>query len=202
MERRHLAGRNVSGSKSRPMRPLKDARRLTTLGPARCPRSRCAGRRPAFYRAGKMPAFHMLFFDDIDFVQTQDLPLGDLWTFLPIGYLFTIAIETPVLLIGLASKVPLKQKLWCGVWLTACTYPIVVLVLPAIFFGQSRILYLAIAETFAPVAECILFWLAFRGKSILDASDWVRCFVTIIIANLASFGAGEILNYYGWFGWF
>ena len=141
----------------------------------------------------------MFLFDDIDFVQTQSLPMRDLWTFLPIGYLFTIAIETPVLLVGLSPQISLGQKAWCGVWLTACTYPIVVLVLPAIFFGQSRVLYLAIAETFAPVAECFLFWLAFRGKGQLDTAGWARCFAAIVLANLASFAAGEVLNSYGWF---
>jgi len=144
----------------------------------------------------------MFLFDDIDFVQTQDLPLTDLWQFLPIGYLVTIAIETPILLLGLSPKVSFRQKLFCGAWLTACTYPVVVLVLPAIFFGQPRSLYLFVAETFAPVAECILFWLAFRKKDLLETNDWVRCLIAIVIANLASFGVGEILNSYRWFGLF
>ena len=144
----------------------------------------------------------MFLFDEVDFVQTQTLPLSDLWRFLPIGYLFTIMIETPVLLVGLSPKVSLNQKLWCGVWLTACTYPIVILVLPTIFFGQSRALYLLVAETFAPVAECALFWLAFRNKNLLGTADWMRCLAVVVVANLASFGAGEILNYYSWFGLF
>jgi len=144
----------------------------------------------------------MFLFDDIDFVQTQNLPFTDLWYFLPIGYLVTILIETPILLIGLSSKVPFRQKLFCGAWLTACTYPIVVLVLPAIFFGRSRAVYLLVAETFAPVGECFLFWLAYRGRGWLDRSDWVQCLVAIVVANLASFGFGEILNYYQWFGLF
>jgi hypothetical protein len=144
----------------------------------------------------------MFLFDDIDFVQTQDLPLRDLWRFLPIGYLVTIAIETPILLIGLSPRVSFRQKLFCGAWLTACTYPIVVLVLPAIFFDQSRALYLFVAETFAPVAECALFWLAFRDKGYLEKDDWIRCLVAIVIANLASFGIGEILNNHRWFGLF
>ena len=144
----------------------------------------------------------MFLFDDIDFVQTQDLPLADLWRFLPIGYLVTIAIETPILLLGLSPKVSFRQKLFCGAWLTACTYPIVVLVLPAIFFDRPRSLYLFIAETFAPVAECILFWLAFRNKALLEKNDWVRCIIAIVIANLASFGIGEILNSCQWFGLF
>jgi len=144
----------------------------------------------------------MMFFDDIDFVQTQNLPLRDLWYFLPIGYLVTIAIETPVLIVGLSSRLSLKQKLLCGVWLTACTYPIVVLVLPTLFFGYSRTSYLLVAETFAPVAECLLFWLAFGRKELLDARDCMQCFIAIVFANLASFGVGEILNYYEWFGLF
>jgi len=130
------------------------------------------------------------------------LPSTHFWYFLPFGYLVTILIETPVLLLGLSPKLALRQKLWCGIWLTACTYPIVVLVLPAIFFDQSRALYLAVAETFAPLGECILFWLAFRGKGILDSSGWIRSFTAIVVANLASFGLGEVLNYYGWFGLF
>jgi len=145
----------------------------------------------------------MFLFDDVDIVRTtQSLPISELWYFLPFGYLFTILIETPVLLVGLSSKVSFKQKLWCGVWLTACTYPIVILVLPAIFFGLSRALYLFVAETFAPVGECFLFCLAFRGKNLLDPGDWMRCMIAIILANLASFGFGEIMNHYGWFGLF
>lgn len=145
----------------------------------------------------------MFLFDEVDFVSTtQSLPMSELWYFLPFGYLFTILIETPVLIVGLSPKVSLKQKLWCGAWLSACTYPIVILVLPAIFFGQSRALYLFVAETFAPVGECFLFWLAFRGKNLLDSGDWLRCMIAIIFANLASFGFGEIMNHYGWFGLF
>lgn len=144
----------------------------------------------------------MFLFDEVDFVQTQNLPLGDLWAFLPLGYLVTILIETPILFVGLSQKLTTRQKLACGVWLTACTYPIVVLVLPAIFFEQSRALYLLVAEVFAPVGECILFWLAFRGRDILEKGDWTRSFAAIVIANLASFGFGEVLGYFGWFGLF
>ncbi len=144
----------------------------------------------------------MFLFDDIGFVQTQDLPLDRLWAFLPIGYLVTILIETPILVAGLSRKLTLRQRLLCGIWLTACTYPIVVLVLPAIFFGQSRALYLLVAEIFAPVVECVLFWAVFRGRGSLVCRDWLRCFIAIVVATLASFGFGEVLNYYGWFGIF
>lgn len=144
----------------------------------------------------------LFFLDEVDFVQTQSLPMNRLWLFLPLGYVTTILIETPVLLFGLSPKLSFKQKLLCGIWLTACTYPIVVLVLPAIFLDSSRTLYLIVAETFAPLGECVFFWLAFRGKYLLETNDWIRCFIAIIIANLASFGIGEIFNYYGWVGLF
>ena len=122
----------------------------------------------------------------------------ELWRFLPLGYLFSILIETPILLIGLSKRHAIKRRLFAGVWLTACTYPIVVLVLPMLF--ANRPLYLVVAETFAPVAECILFWLAFgREEEVGKASMW-RDFIAIIVANLASFLGGEVLNAYGWFG--
>ncbi|HMS42950.1 MAG TPA: hypothetical protein PKE69_22160 [Pyrinomonadaceae bacterium] len=144
----------------------------------------------------------MFLFDAPAIEVVKNAPLDRLWLFLPIGYLTTILIETPVLLFGLSPKLSFKQKLLCGIWLTACTYPIVVLVLPAIFLDYSRNLYLIVAEIFAPVAECVLFWIAFRSKDLLKSNDWIRCFIAIVVANLASFGIGEIFNYYQWFGLF
>ncbi|PYS87153.1 MAG: hypothetical protein DMF62_13365 [Acidobacteria bacterium] len=121
---------------------------------------------------------------------------------MPFGYLLTILVETPILLVGLSPKISFKQKLLCGIWLTACTYPIVILVLPTLMNGFPRRQYLTVAETFAPIGECIIFWLAFRSKSFLSHTDWARCLIAIVIANLASFGAGEILNRCDWFGMF
>lgn len=151
---------------------------------------------------GLLQRIDMLLFDEVDFVQTQNLSISDLWYFLPFGYLLTILIETPILLLGLSSKLSFRQKLLCGIWLTACTYPIVVLVLPTLLFEYPRWQYLSVAEIFAPVAECFLFWLAFRSKGLLETSDWMRSYTAIVIANLASFGLGEVLNYYSWFGLF
>jgi hypothetical protein len=125
-----------------------------------------------------------------------------LWYFLPIGYLTTILIETPVLLFGLSPKLSFRQKLACGAWLTACTYPVVILVLPPILLPYSERLYITVAEIFAPVAECFFLRLAFRGKILFETGDWIRSFTAIILANLASFGIGEILHLYRWFGLF
>jgi hypothetical protein len=124
----------------------------------------------------------------------------DLWLFLPLGYLFTVAVETPVLLLLLSPRHTLRRRLFAGLWLTACTYPVVVLVLPTLFADSARALYLAVAETFAPAAECALFYLAFGGKG-SDGVTW-RDFAAIVAANLLSFLAGEVLTAYGWFGLF
>jgi len=125
---------------------------------------------------------------------------SELWHFFPLGYLFSILIETPVLLIGLSRRHSFKRKLFAGVWLTTCTYPIVVLVMPLVFASTSRTIYLTVAETFAPVAECILFWLAYgKSEEVGKRSMW-QDFGAIVVANLASFAGGEVLNAYGWFG--
>lgn len=132
---------------------------------------------------------------------------AELWRFLPIGYLFSIAIETPVLVVGLSARHSMKVRIFSGFWLTACTYPIVVLVMPLAVDllmprGSSptlvRAVYLTIAETFAPVAECALFWLAFGSKEEWGKRSMWRDLITITLANLASFGAGELVHWLGW----
>ena len=124
----------------------------------------------------------------------------DLWRFLLFGYLLTVAVETPVLVLFLSKHHTLKRRLFAGLWLTACTYPVVVLVLPPLFADTSRALYLAVAETFAPVAECLLFYFAFGGKA-GGGTTW-RDYAAIIAANLFSFLAGEALSASGWFDLF
>lgn len=116
----------------------------------------------------------------------------ELWHFLPFGYLFTILIETPVLVVGLSPRHPLWHRLFAGVWLTACTYPIVMLVLPlCIGMKEHPTLYYCVAETFAPVAECALFWAAFGRRDLLGSRSMWRDLAVIVLANLASFGLGE-----------
>ena len=111
---------------------------------------------------------------------------AELWAWLPFGYALTVSVETPVLVFGLSRRHSLARKLFAGLWLTACTYPIVVLVLPILI--PSRGVYVAVAETFAPAAECALFWLAFRSRETV----W-RDMAAIVVANLASFLTGALL---------
>jgi hypothetical protein len=128
---------------------------------------------------------------------------ADLWSFYPRGYLFSIAVETPILLVGLSARHPYARRLFAGVWLTACTYPIVVLVMPLCFdLPDQTALYLLVAETFAPAAECALFWAAFGTRAEWGRPSMWRDLATITVANLASFGLGELVRVLGWEGYF
>jgi hypothetical protein len=117
-----------------------------------------------------------------------------LWAWLPFGYAVTVALETPVLWFGLDRRHPPLRRLACGLWLTACTYPVVILVWPAVFSPESqRGLYLLAAETFAPAAECALLLAAFGWRT------WPRDCAAVTLANLLSFGVGEVV--FGRLGW-
>ena len=116
-----------------------------------------------------------------------------LWSFLPWGYLVTVAVEVPVLLVGLSPHYSMRERILAGLALTAFTYPIVVCVLPPLVWEPwGRTWYLLVAETFAPVAEWLLFRIAYgpapsRWAGARDAS-------AIVVANLLSFAAGELVN--------
>lgn len=123
--------------------------------------------------------------------------MGDYLTAMAVGYALTVLVETAVLLVCLSRRHSVGVPLFAGVWLTACTYPVVWLVLPGVF--GERWLYLLVAETFAPVAECVIFWAAFvRGRE-PDRGATLRDLGAITLANLCSFGVGEWLHRTGGF---
>ena len=121
---------------------------------------------------------------------------AELWRFLPLGYACTVLIEAPILFFGLSRRHPPRVRLIAGFWLTACTYPIVVLVLPSLLDSSPRWLYLAIAETFAPAAECALVYLAYGRKPQESprTRDLVRDGLVIVAANVASFLGGLVIT--------
>jgi hypothetical protein len=107
------------------------------------------------------------------------------------GYVLSVAVETPVLLACLSRRHPLQDRLFAGVWLTACSYPVVSLVIPLIIDPrQYWIPYLCIAETFAPLSECIVFWLAFGEKAEWGRRSFYQDMGAIVLANLCSFATG------------
>jgi len=121
------------------------------------------------------------------------MDLRDPGTFLVVGYLATVLLETPVLVAGLSRRHSLTHRLLAGAWLTACTYPVVVLVLPALLHDRfGRGIFLLVAEIFAPAAECALFGLFLLPPGGWKSRDTIRDFLAIIIANLFSFLTGEV----------
>ena len=102
-----------------------------------------------------------------------------------VGYVLTVLIETPVLLALMRAR-PLRVRLAAGLGLTALSYPVVGLAIPPLLDPTTqRLAYLAGAETAAPLIEC----LAFRAC----CADATRGeLAAIVLANLASFAAGEL----------
>lgn len=114
----------------------------------------------------------------------------ELMLFLLIGYATTVAIELPVLMVGLSARHSVRTKLNAGFMLTALTYPIVVLVLPVLVMNPlGRTWYLLVAESFAPVAE-VFFFRFIAGQQLVSRPD--RDALTIVLANLLSFALGAL----------
>lgn len=123
------------------------------------------------------------------------MPTADYLRLMLGAYLLTVAVETAVLLVALSRRHSIRARLFAGAWLTACTYPVVWLVLPPLI--EERWLYLLVAETFAPVAECALFWFAFVRWLAPDRRATARDLLAVVLANLASFGVGVLLTELG-----
>lgn len=107
-----------------------------------------------------------------------------LWQWLPIGYLLTVAIEAPVLLVGLRRSLrDVRARLVAACWLTGVTYPVVVIALPLLLWPlTSYATYFAIAEAFAMVTECLLFRMVWHGSA--------RDLLIVALANVLSAAVG------------
>lgn len=111
------------------------------------------------------------------------------WT---VCWVATIVIETAVLAVLLSPRHGWRVWLFAGVWLSACTLPVVWLALPdAMSMTLGRLAIVAVAEVFAPLAECGLFWWAFIRPRPPDRRATLRDMVAIVAANLTSFATGE-----------
>ena len=119
--------------------------------------------------------------------------LGEPWRTLLLGYVLTVAIEAPIIFVALSHRHSWRLRLFAGVWLTACTYPVVILVIPPLLAAaHATSLYYPIAEAFAAGAEILLFWLL-TARPPLPRSVGLRDAAAIIVANLASFLFGLAL---------
>jgi hypothetical protein len=121
---------------------------------------------------------------------------GTLLNFLLPGFLITIAIEAPILLLLLSKRHAMRERCIAGVMLTACTYPIVVLVLPELLWRPyGYAIYISVAESFAPLAECLIFYFCWI-RSLAPPQrvrDNLQDFAAIVIANLTSWLGGSYL---------
>jgi len=82
----------------------------------------------------------------------------------------TFLIETAVISVALSSRHGWRIRLFSGIWLSACTLPLVWFVLP----------------------ECLLFWRAFIHPLPRDTVATIRDCLAITAANAASFSAGAL----------
>lgn len=116
------------------------------------------------------------------------MSFDSIWVAFAGWYLFAVAVEAPILFVGLSRDIAPKTRVVMGFWLTGCTLPIVFLAMPALLIRDNPTLYVVVAETFAPAAECALFrWRLGR----LGA----RNAAAIVVANLASFGGGRLVRW-------
>ena len=125
----------------------------------------------------------------------------ELWRFLPVGFVLTILIEIPILFWGLSPRHSRRRRIGVAIWLTACTYPVVVLVLPPLLWrtwGSNT--YLVTAETFAVLAECLLFRMMDANLPSGLFRAGMRDMMAIVAANVCSLIAGEYLVGIA-FGW-
>lgn len=111
----------------------------------------------------------------------------------------TIVIEGCVLWFALAPIHKPAVRLLAAVWLSTCTLPLVHFVFPLLeVVGWPRAAWVALAELFAPVAECVLLGLLISTAERAGQCISRRDCGAIVAANLASFGVGELLLFTGY----
>jgi len=106
------------------------------------------------------------------------------------GWALAAPIEAAVLFVGLDRAHSRLVRCMVGPASTACTYPILVLVVPA-WVDPSRhfAAYGAVGEGIVIALECALFLLAVGRRA-----SALRDCLAIVAANAASFAAGEIVR--------
>ena len=108
--------------------------------------------------------------------------------------LLTVLIEGAVLWAALDPMHDRRTKLLAAWWLSSCTLPIVQFVFPLLAqIGWPRWAWITAAEIFAPAAECALFALLVSAQSGDTRRASPRDMGAIVLANLSSFGFGELL---------
>ncbi len=107
------------------------------------------------------------------------------------AWFWTVVIEGVVLWFLLPPIRAPRLRLGAALWLSSCTIPVVHLSFPVLTeHGWTTVWWIAAAELFAPLAECLLFAAILRAGRMPAMT--VRDATAIVVANLISFGSGEL----------
>ena len=115
-----------------------------------------------------------------------------------IALTLTLLIETPLVAAALARwyRVPFRSGITLGLAGSLLTHPVVWFVLPGLLLPEVGWRgYLLTAEAFAWLAEAALYWLAVWRLT--ARRDLVGLLLLSLLANLASFSVGAILQLTG-----
>ncbi|MBI5831749.1 MAG: hypothetical protein HZB16_05465 [Armatimonadetes bacterium] len=108
------------------------------------------------------------------------------------GYALGVVVETPVLLATLSPAHGWRRRCAAGLWLTACTYPLLVMVLPVFIDPDTAwTRYVVVGEVAVAVTESALFYLAFNRGTQRPRRWLVQDVVAVVLANLASYLVGR-----------
>lgn len=113
-----------------------------------------------------------------------------------VGYGLSLLIEGCFLGLCLSRRHARRERITATVWLTSCTYPLVAVFFPLMLGSLGRATVLLMAESYAALAEALLFTWAYDRSAPLP--ERLRNAAVIVAANLTSFGYGEILQRAGW----
>lgn len=107
------------------------------------------------------------------------------------GYTLGVLVETPVLLLALSPPHSWRRRVFAGLWLTACTYPLLLVVLPVFIDPRTAWrTYILVGEVGVTAIESVLFYLAFN-QGAGHPHRWIaRDVAAVVLANVASYLAG------------
>ncbi len=106
----------------------------------------------------------------------------------PLAFAVTVLLETPVYWFFLLGYTKTEKAIAFSLLINALTLPVVWFVLPPLLFS-NYLLYFAVAELFAWLAEAAMVKLAFRKM------PWERAILAALAANAVSAGMGLLIAF-------
>lgn len=108
--------------------------------------------------------------------------------------LFTVVLESLVLFLCLTPDIQPRQRLIAGLSLSLITFPFVNILFPMLLSPfENKIVFYVIAEMFACLTECLLFWFFFNRSKTKD-KQFFSNIIAIVFANFFSFSLYELFK--------